>query len=667
MGPSFEDSSKQALERRVLLADDHLALIFPYDAAEVRSVKEIPGARWDRLAKVWRVPMASLPQVRQFAAQYALVLEDDVALFDLPRPKNPAFGVRQDGEWLYCSFAYDPVKVRSVKTIPSVTWHAKTKAWRAPTTSIVEVIRWADTFGETVDSDLRALAQKLQEQHSQALEASRLTDTDLEVAGFPLLPYQRAGVAYAAKHRRCFIADDMGLGKTITSIATLEHLASTGAEPFPALVVCPPSLVLNWAAEWDRWAPTRRVAVVTNRKDFPDAVLSENSPDGVEVVVIGYSNISHWQKVLLGYQSLIFDESHYIKTPTAQRTKAAIKVARSVPKDGVVLCLTGTPITNRPAEYAPQLDALGRLNDFGGQWGFYRRYCNAFRDRWGQWHIDGHSNLDELNDRLRGGGLYIRRTKDQVLHELPPVRHSPLVVDGDAARMREYRKAEADIVAYLVERAKEIAVELGLSPGAAAVRARIAAESAEHLVRMAVLRRLSALAKMPTIEEWVQGYVEAGRKVVLAAHHRDVVDALAMKFGNCRIQGGMKVAEVEAAKKRFQEGSVAEVPVMVLSIQAAKTGHTLTAAEDVGFVELPFTPADIDQTYSRCHRLGQAGSVTATYFLCADTIDQEIHSLIEAKRAVVDMATEGQAIEATVTESVGQALVAKYLDIGLSE
>lgn len=649
-----------------MLADDHLALIFPYDPSGVREVKAITGARWDRLAKVWRVPMSSLAQVREFAESHALAMDDDVALFDLPKSKNEAFGVRLEGDWLYCSFAYDPVKVRSVKTIPSVTWHAKTKAWRAPTTSIVEVIQWADTFGEPVGAELRSLAEKLQKQHLDALEASRLVDIDLEVPGFPLLPYQRAGVAYAAEHRRCFIADDMGLGKTITSIATLEHLANSGVQPFPALVVCPPSLVLNWLAEWDRWAPTRRVAVVTNRRDFPAEVFGENAPHGAEVVIIGYSNISHWQKTLLGYRSLIFDESHYIKTPTAQRTKAAIKVARSVPKDGVVLCLTGTPITNRPAEYAPQLDALGRLNDFGGQWGFYRRYCNAFRDRWGQWHIDGHSNLDELNERLRGAGLYIRRTKEQVLHELPPVRHSPLLVDGETAKMREYRKAEADIVAYLVERAKEIAAELGLSPGAAAVRARIAAESAEHLVRMAVLRRLSALAKMPVIEEWVQGYVDAGRKVVLAAHHRDVVDALATKFGNCRIQGGMKAVEVEAAKARFQNGSTGEAPVMVLSIQAAKTGHTLTAAQDVGFVELPFTPADVDQTYSRCHRLGQVGSVTATYFLCADTIDQEIYGLIEAKRAVVDMATEGHS-GVGGDESISRALVTKYLEIGLGE
>jgi SWI/SNF-related matrix-associated actin-dependent regulator 1 of chromatin subfamily A len=82
-------------------------------------------------------------------------------------------------------------------------------------------------------------------------------------------------------------------------------------------------------------------------------------------------------------------------------------------------------------------------------------------------------------------------------------------------------------------------------------------------------------------------------------------------------------------------------PVIVLSIQAAKTGHTLTASEECLFIELPWTPADVDQTYSRLHRIGQKGSVTSTYMLTAGTIDEDIYSLIENKRSVVNAAVEG--------------------------
>jgi SWI/SNF-related matrix-associated actin-dependent regulator 1 of chromatin subfamily A len=105
---------------------------------------------------------------------------------------------------------------------------------------------------------------------------------------------------------------------------------------------------------------------------------------------------------------------------------------------------------------------------------------------------------------------------------------------------------------------------------------------------------------------------------------------------------------------------VEEAPVIVLSIQAAKTGHNLQVAQDVLFVELPWTPADVDQTYSRCHRLGQKSSVTATYLLTSGTIDEEIYSLIEKKRNVVNQAVDG-AEDTEAEESLFATLLQNYL------
>jgi len=207
-----------------------------------------------------------------------------------------------------------------------------------------------------------------------------------------------------------------------------------------------------------------------------------------------------------------------------------------------------------------------------------------------------------------------------------------------------------------MDRAREIAEELGLSPNSEAVKAKMRAERNEHLVRIGVLRKLAAKAKMPAVIEWIESRIEEGHKVVVAAHHREIVDELAQKYGNLKIQGGMNVEDVEENKKVFQEKSVAESPVIVLSVQAAKTGHTLTASQNVLFVELPWTPSDVDQTYSRCHRLGQMGSVTATYLLCSGTIDEKIYGVIEAKRSVVDAATEG-----TVVSGAGENIFDHYL------
>lgn len=639
-------------DKYLFLADDHLVATSPYDREEVEQIKAINGAKWDKVAKAWRVPMSSIVEARDFGTKNGFIIDPQVLTFDLPQKLNPTFGVTLEKEFIYMSFAYDPVKVKAVKAIPSVTWHAKTMAWRAPVGSIAECIEWAEKFNQKVPPNLSDLASKLKETHDASVQQSRSVDADIEVAGLPLLPYQKAGVKYASAAKRCFIADDMGLGKTLQAIATLENTHNS----YPAVVVCPPNLVLNWQKEYGKWIPERKVVTVSDRKTFPEH-------KDFDVLVIGYSNISHWQKQIKDFKSFVFDESHYLKSPTSQRTKAAIKIARTAPQDGIILCLTGTPVTNRPAEYASQLDVLGKLDTFGGLWGFYRRYCGAYRDRFGQWNISGNSNLDELNEKLRGN-CYIRRTKDQVLKDLPPVRHSNIIVAGSPAQMVEYRKAERDIVEYLVERAKQIALELGASPGSAAVVARIKAESNEHLVRISVLRKLAAKAKMDAVIEFIESHIEAGLKVVVAAHHREIVDELANKFGGLKIQGGMLVSAVEDAKSRFQEEPIADAPVIVLSIQAAKTGHTLTASQDVLFVELPWTPADVDQTYSRCHRLGQKGSVTATYLLCEGTVDEEIYNLISRKRSVVDAATDGGAVSRS-SESVGQMIVGLFARRGL--
>jgi SNF2 family DNA or RNA helicase len=642
-------------EKRLWLNDDHLIIDFPYDPDEVAAIKKIPGAKWDKLARVWRAPATSLSQVRDFAILHDFEVDTSIMLFNEPERLNKSFGMWSDDSWIYLGFNYDQVKVRSVKQLPGVTWDSKSKAWKVPRTAVREAIQWATVFKMDVSAELHLDAEEFAEVSKKRADASRAHSAEIEIPNISgsLLPYQMAGVSYAHQTRRCFIADDMGLGKTLQALATLEYCASLGEDVYPAIVMCPSNLVLNWKAEVEKWTPSRTATVVTDRSDFPE--------EEHDIIVIGYANIHHWVKSLKGYKSLICDESHYLKTPTAQRTKAAIKISKTI-KSGVVLCLTGTPVTNRPAEYASQLEIIGRLNELGGTWGFYRRYCGAFKDKWGHWNTAGATNLQELNEILRSL-CYIRRTKEQVLPELPDVIHDRHMVSLSEKHKLEYKKAEDDIVEYLVQRAKEIALEIGKSPHSAAVVARIKAESNVHLVKLSVLRRLAAKGKMESIKEWVKNQIEAGEKVVIAAHHRDVVDALANEFGGLKIQGGMDVHEVEKAKKDFQNLSTEEAPVIVLSMQAAKTGHTLTAAQKVLFVELPWTPADVDQLYSRCHRLGQKGSVMVTYAIATGTVDEQIYDLIQSKRSIVNAAVDGSDISSDDSSS---RLVLDYLKQGLS-
>ena len=215
------------------LSDDHLVFDFPYDAEQVAEIKRIKGAKWDKVARVWRLPITALEESRGFAGRHNFVISSEVMLFTLPKHKNSdTNGVYLKGEWIYLAFDYDPVRVRSVKQIAGITWHAKTKAWRAPTASISEVVGWATTFKQPIESNVTETLKQIESSLTELKDASRMVDAELEVAGLPLLPYQRAGVSYASNARRTFIADEMGLGKTLQVLALLTaREAEVVAEP----------------------------------------------------------------------------------------------------------------------------------------------------------------------------------------------------------------------------------------------------------------------------------------------------------------------------------------------------------------------------------------------------------------------------------------------------
>jgi SWI/SNF-related matrix-associated actin-dependent regulator 1 of chromatin subfamily A len=644
------------LAEQVTLVDNHLVLDWPYNHEQVEAVKRIPTAKWDRLARCWKVDAVYLEEVRQFAVKYGLSLHDDVALFAMPANLTGYARLEPATKGgYYLVFPYDPVRVRAAKEVPGAVWDTKKLAWKVPETGLVQALEFAEKFGLDVPAEIREVQASVVARQNRLLALSSACDSDLTVPSLKgdLLPFQRAGVSYAVKARRLLIADQQGLGKTIEALAALEWSAERDLPTFPCLIICPPRLTLNWQYEIQRWVPHRTVRVIKDRKLFPDL--------DADYTIVGWSNISHWLPSLKKYTSLIFDESHFAKNYTAARTKAAIKIAKSADPKGMLMLLTGTPITNRPAEYASQLEILGRIADFGGRWGLYKRYANAFQDRFGHWHIEGASNLEELNTRLRSA-YYLRRTKTEVMPQLAPIRHVRLMVDPDAKLMIEYRQAEADIASYMAARAAELALELGTSPTSAAVRARLKAESAQFLVRIAALRRLAALAKLDAAREWVDDMIENGEKVVIAAHHRDVVNALAAHWNGLKIQGGMSTVEVEAAKKLFQEGTIEDAPVIVLSIQAAATGHTLTAAQNILLLELPWTPADVSQVIARLHRIGQEGSVLATYMLAEGTIDTDIMDMLDQKEQVVNAATEGDAVARDKLGSLLMRFVRRGLD-----
>jgi hypothetical protein len=514
--------------------------------------------------------------------------------------------------------------------------HARTAAIRADPFCVPELDRFLAQHGTWVDPEALVLLQDVREQHARAeglVELSSATDAELYIAGLggELKPFQRAGVSYLLARRRAFLADEQGLGKTIEALATLQ---AGGA--FPAIVVCPASLKLNWLREIERWLPQRsaRALVGTGADDAGAAGRTTEA----DITVVNYDIVAARLDELCSLQprALVIDESHYCKNATAKRTQAVQRLAGAVPDDGMVLALTGTPIMNRPPELISQLRIIGRIGDFGSGAQFGRRFKGPDAHMRLHWHL-----------RAR---CYVRRLKSDVLPQLPPKTRSivPIELDNE----HEYRLAERDVIAWLQSQPLDLR-QLDAKV-AAALRA-------ERLVRLNALKLLAARGKLHAALAWIHDFCSSGERLVVFAKHREIQHAVIERFpGALHILGSDGHAARDASLREFQapdEGR--ENQLIVCSIEVAGQGLTLTRSSNVVFLELDWTPAKHDQAEDRCHRIGQQDAVNASYLLAAGTIDETIATLLERKRAVIDAVTDGReqdeegVIDALVRELAG--------------
>ena len=466
-------------------------------------------------------------------------------------------------------------------------------------------------------------------------------------AGAALKAQQYPVVRFALAHRRVLIGDDMGWGKTLSSLAAV---AADGA--YPAVVVCRPSLTLNWAAEISRFFPALTVHQAAGTTPAP-------VPPGTDVIIIGSAALAAkprktpdggkefgWVEALAAAapKALIIDEGQDTKERGANRSQACEQLAAAVTaRDGLILDLTGTAILNRPRELCQQLTILGRIGEFGGPKAFLWRYCLSETNEWGA-SYNGARNLLELHDRLRAWGIMVRRSDDAALG-LPPCREHVLCIpqaDLDPAVMDRYRQAEADLLGYLAEQARQAARQLGEDPDSAAVQAVMRASAAEHLVAIGALRQLAGQAKRGYVTAWVREHVAAGEKVMVAAHHRDEVDAYAAEFGGLKLQGGQSVEQKEAAKAAFQQQPAAVAPVISVAIGAGGVGHTLTAARIGIQAEQAWTPGETQQMKKRLHRIGQDRPVDYYITVAEGTIDEHLWQVVTAKQATLDAVLDGR-------------------------
>jgi len=442
------------------------------------------------------------------------------------------------------------------------------------------------------------------------------TDTDFKVRGLKgeLYPYQKIGVEFLVNAGgRAMNNDPMGLGKSCMTIAYIKYMGFQRT-----LVVAPASIKAVWRNEVSKWT-NLSTCVIDSKTDLRDI------PSDVNVWIINYELLKKNLPELLKtrFDCLVADESHYAKSPKSIRTKALRQLSRAI--HGLIL-LTGTPIMNRPIELWSLLNMIDP-KEWGNYYDFARRYADMKRTRWGM-DVSGSSNIDELSERIKR--YFIRRKKEDVLSELPPKVFTDIPVTLDQDTQEQYDVAEENLAEYMStfagKQPKDVAKML----------------NAEKLTRINVLRALASDGKRAICTDIIDSVVSSGEKVLVFASFKKPLESLLSHYGDSAvlITGDTSLEDREAAVSAFQNDP--RVTVFLGGYKSAGVGLTLTEAQTVICLDLPWTPGDLDQAIDRAHRIGSKHSSINVFRLMAEgTLDSKMAKMLDKKRSISERVLEG--------------------------
>jgi len=420
------------------------------------------------------------------------------------------------------------------------------------------------------------------------------------------------------------LALDMGLGKSIISLSCIQEKGGR------ALIVCPSSLKYNWQSEIEKFWPEASFHICSGQT--PDSRISK-----FQIVIINYEIIKFWEQKLSSerFETLVFDESHYVKDKSSLRSKSAYYL--SFYSRNKIL-LSGTPIENKPIEIWSQCRIIDR-QVFPNWLLFAKKYNGAIKTRWG-WKMDKATNSEELN-KILTEKMMIRVKKEEVLKELPPIVRKVVPVEID--NWKEYREAEKDIINWIknnnstgldIEKTKKV----------------------EAQVKLDKLKLIAARGKMSQISEWINQN-SPNQKIILFCFHQEILSELSKRIKNCLcVSQSVKAEQRQKFVEEFQNSEDARV--FLTTIKIGGTGFTLTSSSQTVFVQLDWTPSKHRQAEARVHRIGQKSKfVSATYFIARGTVEEKIMKMVDKKAECFSSAIDGEEAE---KEDLLQEILKEY-------
>ncbi|HRE81512.1 MAG TPA: DEAD/DEAH box helicase [Opitutaceae bacterium] len=446
-----------------------------------------------------------------------------------------------------------------------------------------------------------------------------------------LRPYQREGfefLAFLSTHRLgAILADDMGLGKTVQTLTWLLWLqAQRPKKPLRVLVVCPKSVVGNWASETARFAPSLSVRtwVPVKKRSSETRVAVDEGP---HLIVVNYTQLRLQAEDLRDpWDVVILDEAQFIKNPSSK----VAQVAQSLNAEHR-LVLTGTPIENRLLDLW-SLFAFTLPGLLGTQASFRRRFDQ--KDA---------SSLERLRRQVRH--FMIRRTKGQVASDLPPRTEEDLVVELETEQAKLYQAELKRARAQLLK--VETATQFD----------RMRFNFLSSLLRLRQICCHPALidpahadlpsAKLEALLEHVQELRESGHQVLVFSQFVGMLEIIQSRLRHteipCLILTG-QTQDRDDLVRQFQ--SDRNQTVFLLSLKAAGFGLNLTAASYVILYDPWWNPAVEAQAIDRTHRIGQVSPVNAYRLIAKDSIEQKIRALQQEKASLFKAVVQEESVGA---------------------
>jgi len=445
-------------------------------------------------------------------------------------------------------------------------------------------------------------------------------DTDLVISGIKGEPYdyQKVGVEFLiASGGRAIIADPPGLGKTLQALGYHTH-----SDFERTLVICPASVKSVWEKEIKKWTGLSYVVIDSKTK-------IDEIPSDTKLWVINYDILKRHINALvkIRFDLMIGDECHYVKNHKAQRTKAVRALAIHIPH---IVLLSGTPLLSRPVEMFTLLNMIDP-GTWHNWYDFTRRYCGGFQGRYG-YDVSGATKTEELHERIKR--YFIRRRKEEVLSQLPPKNRIEVPFHFDTKMAKDYDTAENDLVKYLMKNQGKKPAEV----------ARIF--QAEKLAQLNILRQLCASGGIKTAQDIAESVIEADEKILIFSSFMAPLNALKEKFKDqaVMITGTTPVSARGDIVSEFQNNP--NIKVFLGGIKSAGVGITLTAAQNVLFMDYSWNPADHQQAEDRIHRPGQEASSVNIYQMHAKgTVSDKLAKGLKRKQRVFEQVIEGEVID----------------------